>query len=144
MLWRHLNICQFGIIHARLPRVQCPGHKVRQVSAQWAEPGSRFTVLFENWVIDILKECDVTGTNHLTDTSWSEAWSVMEKAVERGPSRKKKGIPDCLGIDEKSFTTRHRYETILCDLRSGTLECVCEDRRQDSSKATTASFLRRS
>lgn len=83
-VWRHLNTYQFGTyIHARLPRVRWPEHGVRQVSAPWAEPGSRFTVLFANWVIDILKECDVTGANHLAGTSWYEAWSVMEKAVER-------------------------------------------------------------
>ena len=87
---RHLNTCQFGTyIHARLPRVECPEHGVRQVSAPWAEPGSRFTLLYENWVIDTLKECDVTGANRLTATSWYEAWNILEKAVARGLSRKR-------------------------------------------------------
>jgi transposase len=132
-VWRHLNTCQFGTyIHGRLPRVNCPEHGVRQVSAPWAEPGSRFTLLYENWVIDILKECDVTGATHLTDTSWYEAWSVMDKAVQRGLSRKEKRIPDYLGIDEKSFAKRHRYETVVCDLKRGTVEAVLEDRKQDS------------
>jgi transposase len=132
-VWRHLNTCQFGTyIHCRLPRIRCPEHGVRQLPAPWAEPGSRFTLLYENWVIDILKECDVTGATHLADTSWYEAWSVMDKAVQRGLSRKKKRIPDYLGIDEKSFAKRHRYETVVCDLRKGTVEAVLEDRRQDS------------
>ena len=140
-VWRHLNTCQFGTyIHARLPRVRCPEHGVRQVSAPWAEHGSRFTVLYEDWVIDILKECDVTGANHLTGTSWYEAWSVMEKAVERGLSRKEKRIPDYLGIDEKSFAKRHRYETVVCDLKRGTVECVLEDRKQTSLEGYYGQF----
>lgn len=140
-VWRHLNTCQFGTyIHARLPRVKCPEHGVRQVSAPWAEPGSRFTLLYENWVIDILKECDVTGANHLTGTSWYEAWNIMEKAVARGLSRKKKGIPEYLGIDEKSFAKRHRYETLVCDLSSGTVECVLEHRTQDSLEGYYGQF----
>jgi len=132
-IWRHLNTCQFGTyIHARLPRVTCPEHGVRQVSAPWAEPGSRFTLLFENRIITILKECDVTGATHLGGTGWHEAWSVMDKAVHRGRSRKEKRIPDYLGIDEKSFAKRHRYETVVCDLTRGTVECVLEDRKQES------------
>jgi transposase len=103
-VWRHLNTCQFGTyIHARLPRIKCAEHGVRQVSAPWAEPGSRFTLLYENWVIDTLKECDVTGVNRLTGTSWYEAWNIVEKAVARGLGRKKNLVPAHVGIDEKSF-----------------------------------------
>jgi transposase len=140
-IWRHLNTCQFGTyIHARLPRVKCPEHGVRQVSALWAEPGSRFTLLYENWVIDTLKECDVTGANHLTGTSWYEAWNIMEKAVARGLLRKKSRVPEYLGIDEKSFAKRHRYETLVCDLINGTVECVLEDRSQDSLEGYYGQF----
>ena len=140
-IWRHLNTCQFGTyIHARLPRVKCPEHGVKQASAPWAEPGSRFSLLFENLVIYALKECDLTWTNRLTDTRWYEAWNIMEKAVERGLRRKKNVVPDYLGVDEKSFAKRHRYETLVCDLRKGTVECVLEDREQGSLEGYYGQF----
>ena len=140
-LWRHLNTCQFGTyIHCHLPRVKCPTHGVRQVCAPWAEPGSRFSLLYENWVIDTLKECDVTGANRLTGTSWYEAWNIMEKAVARGLSRKENLVPAYLGIDEKSFAKRHRYETLVCDLIGGTVECVLEERGQDSLEGYYGEF----
>lgn len=143
-IWRHLNTCQFGTyIHSRLPRVKCPDHGVKQVSAPWAEPGSRFTLLYENWVIDILKECDVTGCNRITGTSWYEAWNIMEKAVVRGLNRKKNLVPETLGIDEKSFTKRHRYETLVCDLATGTVECVLEERGQDSLEGYYGQFTKK-
>jgi transposase len=139
--WRHLNTCQFETyIHARVPRVKCSRHGVRQVTAPWAEPGSRFTLLFENWIIDTLKECDVTGANRLTKTSWHEGWHIMEKAVARGLSRKKSRVPEYIGIDEKSFAKRHRYETLVCDLVHGSVECVLEDRRQDSLEGYYGQF----
>jgi transposase len=97
-------------------------------------------LLFENWVIDTLKECDITGANHLTGTSWHEAWNIMEKAVQRGLSRKQKRVPEYLGVDEKSFAKRHRYETVICDLGNGTVECVVEDRGQDSLEAYYGQF----
>jgi transposase len=64
----------------------------------------------------------------------------MEKAVQRGLSRKKNLVADYLGIDEKSFATRHRYETVVCDLINGTVECVCEDRGQDSLEGYYGQF----
>ncbi|MGH3702616.1 MAG: transposase family protein, partial [Pseudonocardiaceae bacterium] len=50
--WRHLDFFQHtALLHARLPRVRCPGHGVRQVDVPWARPGSGFTVLFEALVL---------------------------------------------------------------------------------------------
>ncbi len=60
--WRHLDSCAFlTYLHARPPRVSCADHGVRQVALPWAEPMSRFTVLFERLAIDVLQECDVEG-----------------------------------------------------------------------------------
>jgi transposase len=60
--WRHLDSCQFAtMLRARIPRVQCPEHGVRQAGVPWAEPRSRFTLLFERFAIDVLLETDVAG-----------------------------------------------------------------------------------
>jgi len=67
--WRHLDSCAFlTYLHARPPRVECPTHGARQASLPWAEPMSRFTVLFERLAIDVLKECDVEGAR------WTGRW----------------------------------------------------------------------
>lgn len=53
--WRHLDSCAFlTFLHARAPRVSCPEHWVRQAQLPWAEPHSRFTLLFERLAIDVL------------------------------------------------------------------------------------------
>ena len=50
--WRHLDTCQFQtILSAEVPRCSCPAHGVKQVRVPWAEPGSRFSALFECLVI---------------------------------------------------------------------------------------------
>jgi hypothetical protein len=37
-VWRHLDTCQFKtFLHARIPRVECPTHGVKQVRVNWAE-----------------------------------------------------------------------------------------------------------
>ncbi len=59
-IWRHLDTCQFKTyLHARVPRVECPTHGVRQVSVPWAEARSRFTALFERLAIDVLNGSDL-------------------------------------------------------------------------------------
>ena len=61
-VWRHLDTCQFKTcLHARTPRVNCPVHGVRQVKVSWAEEHSRFTMLFERLVIEVLKEANIEG-----------------------------------------------------------------------------------
>lgn len=131
--WRHLDTCDCKTyLHARLPRVKCPDHGVRQVKPTWAKPGAQFTLLFESRVIDTLRECDVTGTTRLTGTTWDEAWGIMEKAVKRGLARKQRRVPQYLSVDEKSFAKRHRYETLICDRQRGTVEYVVDDRQQQS------------
>ena len=83
--WRHLDHGEFLTwLHARVPRVSCPEHGVRQVQIPWSLPGARFTLPFERHAIDTLLEADVLGASRLLNLSWDEAWHVMERAVARG------------------------------------------------------------
>jgi transposase len=139
--WRHLDTCQCQtFIHARMPRVNCPVHGVQQVPVPWAEPGSRLTLAFERRMIDTLKECDITGARRLLDSGWKEVWGALERAVKRGLKRKERRIPEYLSIDEKSFAKRHKYETLVCDLKGGTVEFVVDERSQESLEAYYRQF----
>ena len=57
--WRHLDHGEFLTwLHARVPRVSCPEHGVRQIQVPWALPGARLTLPFERHAIDTLLEAD--------------------------------------------------------------------------------------
>lgn len=133
-VWRHLDTCQFQTqLHARAPRVRCTEHGVRQVKVPWAEPGSRFTMLFERWIIDVLQECQtVSGVCVLLGISWDEGQAVMERAVRRGKLRKAADPIRHIGVDEKAFRKGHSYMTVVCDLERSTVEYVAEDRTTQS------------
>lgn len=129
--WRHLDSCQFQThLHARIPRVECGAHGVVQVMVPWAEPRSRFTLLFERFAIDVLRQCDVTGATRILRISWDEAWGLMERAVQRGRQRKARRVVRRIGVDEKAAAKGHRYLTLVCDLDKGTVEHVGEERKQ--------------
>ncbi len=129
-VWRHLDTCQFEThVHARIPRVDCPEHGVMQVQVPWAAARSRFTLLMERWVIDVLTQCaTVSGACRLLRLSWDEVWGVMARAVARGQRRKQATVTPHLGVDEKAFRKGHSYVTVVCDLDASAVEYVAEDR----------------
>lgn len=140
-VWRHLDTCQYQTrLHARIPRVDCPEHGVRQVAVPWAGKHSRFTLLMERLVIDTLRACQsVSRTATLTGVSWDQAQAVMKRAVQRGQQRKRDAAaqPDAepvrrIGVDEKAFRKGHSYMTLVCDLDRSTVEYVAEDRTTES------------
>jgi transposase len=134
--WRDLDQGKFLTwLHARVPRVSCPEHGVRQVLIPWALPGARFTLPFESHAIDTLLEADVLGASRLLHLSWDEAWHVMERAVTRGLQAKKRRVVSLLGVDEKSFAKGHRYVTLVCDLKRATVEYIAFDRKKTSLDA---------
>ena len=131
--WRHLDSCQFQThLHARIPRVACREHGVVQVTVPWAEPRSRFTLLFERLAIAVLRQCDVSGATRILRISWDEAWGLLEQAVTRGRARKVRTVVRRIGVDEKAAAKGHRYLTVVCDLDEGTVEHIAEDRKQES------------
>ena len=139
--WRHLDHGECRTwLHARIPRVYCLEHGVRQTTVPWALPGARFTLPFERHAIDVLLQTDVLGGARLLQLSWDEAWHLMERAVERGRQAKKQRVIPYLGVDEKAVARRHQYVTMVCDLERGTVEYLAENREKTSLDAYYASL----
>jgi transposase len=105
---------------------------VKQARLPWAEPGGRFTHLFEVLAIDVLRATNVKRGAELLRITWDEAWHVMERAVLRGRAAKGAALPTLLGVDEKAIAKGHRYMTLVCDLKEATVEYIGEDRREAS------------
>jgi transposase len=131
--WRHLDTCQYRtLLVADVPRVECREHGVHQVFLPWAEPGSRFTALFEALVIDWLKEASITAVARQLRLSWDAVDGVMQRAVTRGLARRKRKPIRRLGVDETSFARRHEYVTVVVDAERGDVAHVADDRGKDS------------
>jgi len=130
--WRHLDTCQFRtILEAEVPRCHCPEHGVKQVRVPWAEPGSRFTALFERLAIDWMREAGRSAAARRLGLSWSEADGIMQRAVDRGLARRTADPVWLLGVDEKSFQGRE-FVTVVCDLEEGTVLHVADGRGSEA------------
>lgn len=67
---RHLDSCQFQTsLHARIPRVRCDEHGVRQPRVPWAAPKSRFTMMFGRLAIDVMLHMDIKNAGRLLGLS---------------------------------------------------------------------------
>lgn len=127
--WRHLDTCQFPtIVHARVPRLKCPTHGIKQLPVPWAEAGSRFTAMFEALAIDWLKLASVKAVAQQLRVSWAEADGIMQRAVQRGLARRQVDAPQYAGVDETSFQKRHEYVTVVSDLERGVALHVADHR----------------
>ena len=127
--WRHLDTCQFPtIVHARVPRLKCPTHGIKQLAVPWAEPGSRFTAMFESMAIDWLHHASVKAVAKMLRITWAQADGIMQRAVVRGLARRQPEAPRHVGVDETSFQKRHEYVTVVSDLDASKVVHVADDR----------------
>jgi transposase len=133
-VWRHLDAFQFQtFLHARLPRVKCPEHGVRQSVPPWANPKGRFTLLMESQIIATLNQTrTVAGARAIHRLSWDEVWGVIERAVARGLTRRGEIAPEIIGVDEKAWRKGHSYVTILADLDKRRVIDLAKDRTKSS------------
>lgn len=133
-IWRHLDTCQFQtLVHARIPRIDCSEHGVMNVQLPWGDKNSRFTLLMERLIIDLLLACqNIQSVCRLIKIGWEQAARVMHRAVERGLLRKESMPIRYLGVDEKAFKKGHHYLTVVSNLEEGSVEYLCEHRTSES------------
>lgn len=103
--WRHLDTCQFTtFVEANIPRIHCPEHGCLTLPVPWAGSGSRYTMLFEVFVLSWLKVSTVDAVRKQLKLSWNAVDGIMMRAVKRGLNRIKQPLSARhLCVDEMSF-----------------------------------------
>lgn len=144
--WRHLDTMQFEtVLEARVPRVrrvkgegggEPAGVVTEMVRVPWAEPGSRWTLLFEAWAVKVLQASEsVHAASLLLQLDWHSAHAVMQRAVERGLRRRDTEAVEAVGLDEKSFGRGQSYVTLCTDLTAGRVLEVVPERTTEAARA---------
>ena len=115
--WRHLDFFQHeAYLTARVPRVVCPEHGVRQVALSWARPGSGFTLLFEALVMALCKEMPVAAVAALICEHDTRVWRVVHHYVDRALAARDLSQVERVGLDETSFRRGQDYVSVFADL----------------------------
>jgi len=133
--WRHLDTMQFQtIVRARVPRASCPQCGVKTIAIPWAGKHSRFTLLFEAFAVEVLRAAaNVKRAAELLALDWQAVHGIMQRAVERGLTRRSVDDVYNVGVDEKSFGEGHSYITIMTDLDTARVLDVAPDRTQEAA-----------
>jgi transposase len=135
--WRHLDACGFTtLLHARIPRCRCERHGIISVRASWAEPGSRFTLAFEQHAVEVLLAASsLSDAAQLLRLDWDAAHRIQRRAVERGMARRAGESTPYLGIDEKSFGRGQSYGSVLSDLTGRRVLEVVQNRDEQAARS---------
>jgi transposase len=128
---RHLDTCDYEtILEVKVPRVECPVHKVQQLPVEFADKHSIYTELFEMRVIEWLKGMTIKRVSEKMQLSWDAVDGIMK----RGLARRRVVIPQHIGIDETSYQKGHDYVTIIIDKDSGNVLEVLDGRDAETVK----------
>jgi transposase len=122
---RHLWVCQH--IEAGVPRFDCPKRGVRQAHVPWAEPGGRFTSLFEALTISWLQSATIKAVSEQMKITRDETSGMLERTVNRSLARRESRPIEDLAIDETSFQKRRGYVTVMTGRNSETIAEILDD-----------------
>lgn len=111
--WRHLNFWQHSTyLSARVPRIQCPHHQIKQVIVPWARPESGFTLMFEAFVMALAREMSVAAISALVAEHDTRLWRIVRHYVAQAHARQDWSDVTAVAIDETATRKGHRYATV--------------------------------
>jgi len=115
--WQHLNFFQHHcFITARVPRVDCPDHGIKRAAVPWARPGSRFTLLFEQAALVLVREMPVLAAARFIGITDKRLWRIVEHYVARAVARLDLSAVRAVGLDETASKRGHNYVTVFIDM----------------------------
>lgn len=115
--WRHLNFFQHHcFVTARVPRVDCPDHGIKRVLVPWARAGSRFTLLFEQAALLLVREMPVLAAARLIGITDKRLWRIVEHYVVRAVAGLDLSGVRAVGLDETASKRGHNYVTVFIDM----------------------------
>jgi transposase len=134
--WRHLNFFQYPCeLIARVPRVNCGEHGVRQVEVPWARPGSGFTLMFEAMAMLLCGQMPVAKVSEMLGVEDTRLWRMLCALVEKAQAQRDwSGVRKIL-IDETSSRRGHRYVSTFVDAETHQLLFVAEGKSAEAVKA---------
>jgi transposase len=115
--WRHLNFFQHHCyITAKVPRTECPEHGVLRITVPWAREGSRFTLLFEQVAMMLVREMPVLAAARIIGITDQRLWRIVEHYVGKAVQRLDLTRVKAIGLDETAAKRGQIYVTVFIDL----------------------------
>jgi len=115
--WRSLDVGAYKcVVHADLPRTDCPKCGVKQVVPEWAREYSRHSLAFERRCIEMVRDMPVAAAARLMRIDDGSLWLMLEHFVDIAMSGVDMSGVKRVGVDETSRQKGHKYITIFVDM----------------------------
>lgn len=139
--WRHLDFFQHRtVLTARVPRSKCDKCGVRQVAVPWARKESGFTLLFEAFVLTLVKAMPVANAAAIVDEHDTRLWRVLEHYVSQAVDALDLSLVTQIAADETSARRGHDYISLFVDITRRKVVFVT-DGKDAATVAAFAAFL---
>ena len=139
--WRHLNFWQYEkFIHAKVTRVKCPKHGIKQIEVPWSRKGSGFTLLKESMIVTLAQYMPVLDVGKIVDEFDTRLWRVIFYYVCKARGFEVYGNVKKLGVDETSVKG-HKYITVVVDTEYNKVICVTEGKDIEAMKQFSLDFI---
>lgn len=116
-VWRHGDVVFFPCyVHCRRPRIKC-GKEIHVVTAPWARPGSRYTMLFESYAMLLVQAMTVNQARKLLRISHTSLTGILRYWVRKAVNEMDLSKVCAVCVDETSFKKGQSYVTVISDAK---------------------------
>jgi transposase len=116
-VWQHGDVVFFPCyIHCRRPRVKCDKCcKIHVVEAPWARKGSRYTLLFEAYVMLLAEKLPIGQARKFVRISHTSFTHIVAYWVSKRVNQDDLQGVKAICVDETSFKKGQSYVTVVSD-----------------------------
>jgi len=134
---RHFKTLPIGkkpiVFTAIIQRMQCLDcHYIKQVKLWLADPKKSYTLAFARFVLELLRFSTINDVAHHLGVSWDTIKEIQKEYLIKHFSKPKLKNMTHLAIDEISIGKRHKYITLVLDLKSGAVVFIGDGKGADS------------
>ena len=117
LTWQHLNFFQHHcFITAKVPRTLCEEHGIHRATVPWARAGSKFTLLFEQALLTLVREMPVKACARYVGVNDKRIWRVIKHYVSQALLAMDLSALKAIGLDETASKRGHNYVTVFIDM----------------------------
>lgn len=128
-VWRHLNCFEHKtFIHCNVPRIECKEHGVHMVDVPWANGTTGFTILFEEFVMQLAKKMPVLAISKLLKESNGRLWRIIHRYAKEYVEKIDCSQVTKIGLDETS-RKGHDYITVFIDLDTSKVIYIADGKK---------------
>ena len=109
MTWRHLNCFPHHCsLTAPVARVRCPQHGVKRIQVPWARQGSKFTLLFEQAALLLVREMPVRSAARFMEMTDQRLGRIVLHYVHQAVAQLDLAPLKAFSLDETQSRRGHR------------------------------------